>query len=188
MQEFLVGYHKTIKNAGRGDTKNRSEIPLKSWDSLMELLFVLQELMEADKSSERFQELLGLLPTQFRQKWHYLLQWGAIFILLAFTAKRGREGIANLRADHFEKLWSEELGIYYYAQIVVIGSKNHKVDDQGMSDEGRGGILPFEKDEYGIIPGRWLELFLSFRDQENPYFFQQPMLPKSMYTYVFNLD
>ena len=140
MQEFLVGYHKTIKDAGRGDTKNRSEIPSKSWDFLMEHLFILQELMEADKSSERFQELLRLLPSQFYQKWHYLLQWGAILILLAFTAKRGREGIQNLRADHFEKLWSEELGIHYYAQIIEIGSKNHKVDDQGMSDEGKGGI------------------------------------------------
>ena len=103
---------------------------------------------------------------------------GAMFILMAFTAKRGREGIDFLKRDHFKKLYDEDLDLHYYAQIITCGSKNHKRDNQKISgDEGRWGVIPFEYDDYGISPGRWLEMFLALGNPENKYFFQQPSQP-----------
>ena len=47
-------------------------------------------------------------------------------------------------------------------------------------EEGRGGVFPFEVDDYGINPGRYLELFALFQDPENPLVCQQPVKPTSM--------
>ena len=102
-------------------------------------------------------------------------------ILMAFTAKRGREKIGKLEWSHFKKLYDEESGFYYYAQIKKLGSKNHKKDNQRFTgEEGRGGVFPFEVDDYGINPGRYLELFQLFQDPENPLVCQAPVKPTSM--------
>ena len=108
-------------------------------------------------------------------------QWGAMMILMAFTAKRGREKMSKLKWSHFKKLYDEESGFYYYAQIKKLDSKNHKKDNQRFKgEEGRGGVFPFEVDDYGINPGRYLELFALFQDPENPLVCQAPIKPTSM--------
>ena len=111
-----------------------------------------------------------------------------MMILMAFTAKRGREKMDKLEWSHFKKLYDEDSGFYYYAQIKKLGSKNHKKDNQRFTgEEGRGGVFPFEVDDYGINPGRYLELFALLQDPENPLVCQQPVKPSSMLYFKYEM-
>ena len=74
-QEFWDGYCNLLKNEGRGDTQNHPEIPQTSWGKIMEFLLLLQDLMETDKASHRYQEIIMKLPEEFCDRYNYLLQW-----------------------------------------------------------------------------------------------------------------
>jgi hypothetical protein len=48
-------------------------------------------------------------------------------------------------------LYNEELNIHYYAQIVKLSKKKNKKNKQKLNkDEGRGGVIPFEYDDWSI--------------------------------------
>ena len=166
------------------------EIPEKSWDRISEFLVVCLEIMEIEetsgKGSPEYYKLVEKLPKEYHNKIYHLIQMGAIFILMSFTAKRGREKIHQLEWSHFKKLYNEELNIHYYAQIVKLSKKNHKKDKQKLNkDEGRGGVIPFEYDDYKVNPGRYIELFSLRTNLENPKFFQHPKLPKGKFLFCF---
>ena len=50
--------------------------------------------MEVDKEQEplKYQNLIQQLPQEYRNSYHRLIQYGAMFILCLHTARRGREG------------------------------------------------------------------------------------------------
>ena len=179
-----------MKSEGRGDVNCHPEIPAISWDRISEFLVVCLEIMEIEETGEKgspeYYKLVEKLPKEYHNKIYHLIQMGAIFILMSFTARRGREKIHDLEWSHFKKLYHEELNIHYYAQIIKLSKKNRKKDKQRLNkDEGRGGVIPFEYDDYNVNPGRYIELFSLRRNLENPKFFQHPKLPKGKFLFCF---
>ena len=95
-----------MKSEGRGDVNSHPEIPEKSWDRISEFLVVCLEIMEIEetsgKGSPEYYKLVEKLPKEYHNKIYHLIQMGAIFILMSFTAKRGREKIHQLEWSHFK--------------------------------------------------------------------------------------
>ena len=76
------------------DTTHNDEIPADSMYKLQALLVVLQQIMECeDKKSTEYEYLMTKLPEGYRNSYHRLLQYGAMFILCLHCARRGREGM-----------------------------------------------------------------------------------------------
>ena len=71
---------------------------------------------------------------------------------------------------HFAKQYDEENG-WHYSQIKLQRSKNQQKTKQNLDE---GGVIPFESNEYGLNPGRFIELFLTKLNPFNKSFFQRP--------------
>ena len=95
--QFWGGYIKELKDEGRNDTLHHPEIPPASLIGILEFLGFLEELMECDKEKEKqkYQSLVAKLPEVYKNGYHKLIQYGAMFIICLFTARRGREGNLN---------------------------------------------------------------------------------------------
>ena len=92
LQEFWKGYCKSLKQQGHGDTENHEEIVPEDLEKIHEFLALLQSIIETEKDTDRYWELVYKLPRQYRDIYHYHLQWSLQYIIMASTAKRGREG------------------------------------------------------------------------------------------------
>ena len=55
-------------------------------------LALLQKLMDTEKGTPAYWEVVNQLPLGYRECYHFLLQWSMQFIIMSSTAKRGREG------------------------------------------------------------------------------------------------
>ena len=60
---------------------------------------------------------------------------------------------------------------YYYAKVQSEVSKNHQRDDEDLE---LGGIIPFTANNQGLNAGHYIELFCTFLNPENEFFFQKP--------------
>ena len=92
LQEFWKGYCKSLKQQGHGDTENHEEIVPEDLEKIHEFLALLQSIIETEKDTDRYWELVYKLPRQYRDIYHYHLQWSLQYIIMVSTAKRGREG------------------------------------------------------------------------------------------------
>ena len=96
-QQFWGGYIKELKEEGRNDTSHNKEIPPASLIEIIMMLSLLQQIMECDKSRHlEYQSLIQKLPQDYKNTYHRLIQYGAMFIVCMHTARRGREGIGKL--------------------------------------------------------------------------------------------
>jgi hypothetical protein len=121
---FYKGFVKTLKKNGKGDTKHRVEIPNHSLVKLNNMLILICDLM-ATKDKLKMVNLLAGLPPQNRSNFHYLTQWGALYILMSQTAKRGREGLDEFKKEYLEIQTNLETGVRYYKQVINV------IDDPG---------------------------------------------------------
>ena len=48
---------------------------------------------EKDKSSQHYKNLVLCLPELHREDWHRIVQYGAMYNIVKYCARRGREGI-----------------------------------------------------------------------------------------------
>jgi hypothetical protein len=172
------GLVKKLKSEGRGDTKNNKEIPDKSLDHLFTFLGLLQRILEADKESEIYAELMTQLPKKFVDKYHYLIQWAMMFLIGIHGARRGREGIHAIEIDDFLKV-TDDNGFQYWSKVKGRISKNHQTDTENLEI---GGIIPFVTNEAGLNPGRFLELYIGSLSPYNIQLFQRPRRPAKKFS------
>ena len=119
LQNFYLGFVKKLKQAGKGDTQHREEIPDAAFQKLMELMILIQKIMRCkEKNSPEYQDLISQLPEAYRDSYHKILQWLVIFEILFTFGKRAVEGIADFTKSTFEKLYNEENDVYYWTQTV----------------------------------------------------------------------
>ena len=90
-QSFFNGLLGKLKQEGYGSTAHHDEIDEESQRRIEDLLVLLQTIMETKKDDPKYKELIKKLPVEWRSKYHYLIQWGAQYLLMLHTAKRGRE-------------------------------------------------------------------------------------------------
>ena len=129
-QNYYLGFKKKLKAAGRGDPKHNEEIPKSSLVKIMDLLKKLQATFRAAKNfgkdSAEYKKLVAELPDGYQDRYHFLLQYAAGYLLLSLFARRGREGIDTLTKKHFEKVFDEEENYSYWAKTKGELSKNQR--------------------------------------------------------------
>ena len=132
-QNYYLGFKKKLKAAGRGDPKHNEEIPKSSLDRIMVLLRKLQAIFRAaknfGKNSAEYKKAvaeLAELADGYQNRYHFLLQYAAGYLLLSLFARRGREGIDTLTKKHFEKVFDEEENYSYWAKTKGELSKNQR--------------------------------------------------------------
>ena len=81
-----------MKALGRNDTEHNNKIPKESLIKIFQFLAFLLELMQTEKETDHYKNLVQKLPEDFRDEYHRLLQCGFYFIIGMHFAKRGREG------------------------------------------------------------------------------------------------
>jgi hypothetical protein len=97
---------------------NNEEIPDKSLGEIFSFLALLQRIMEADKESENYGQLMRLLPPKFVDKYHYVIQWAILFLVGMNHARRGREGYHDIEITDFKKI-TDENGFQYWVKVKV---------------------------------------------------------------------
>ena len=104
----------TLKEAGKGDTNSHEEIPIESLDEIFKLTSTLQAIMRIkDKTLPKYQELFSMLPENFQDSYHVLINFCKMFIVAFQFAMRGVEGIAYLKKCHFEEDFDKENNYRY---------------------------------------------------------------------------
>ena len=116
-----------LKEAGKGDTDSHDEIPEESLDIIFGKLAILQKIMRIkDKTLPEYRKLVSMLPEDYQDSYHILINYGTMFIIAFQFALRGVEGIAWLKKSHFVKTY-EEAGKYHYLKKVFRGLiKQHR--------------------------------------------------------------
>ena len=100
-----------MKKSGRGDTEHRREIAKSDLDLIEDQLVVLLNIMRArdERNYDKYWDLIKQIQPEWRDKYNYLLQYGAMYIIMTATAKRANEGtlfffiIHNLSTYNFGK-------------------------------------------------------------------------------------
>ena len=79
-----------------------------------------------DKNSQEYKNLVAKLPEEYQDKYHVLIEYGAVVILMLCFARRGREGIDKIKKSDLVKKYDEENDYWYWQRVVIRSSKNHK--------------------------------------------------------------
>jgi hypothetical protein len=113
---FYKGFVRTLKKNGKGDTKHRQEIPN---DSLIKINTMLKLVCNLMGTKDKLTMVNGMadLPEKYRTKLHYLAQYGAQYILMSHTAKRGVEGLADYKKEYLGIKTDPDTKLRYYKQV-----------------------------------------------------------------------
>ena len=163
---FWITYCKAL-----GKTDHRPPIQKDHLKKLYELLSILQNLMELNENDEMFEATLMKLPIEWQTKYHYLVMYGAIMILVFQFTRRGEEGLENLTKHQVLRLIDNESGVEYF------GKRDRKFQCEDNDQDG-GGFILFEDNVYNFNPGKYFALFLEKLHAEAPYVFSRPIRPR----------
>ena len=79
------------------DTTHNDRIPPESKVKIEKQLASVLEIMLCEKNSPKYKTLIDQLPFGYRDEYHRIMQFGAMYILAMSFAKRGREGKKNIK-------------------------------------------------------------------------------------------
>ena len=102
-----------MKKSGRGDTEHRREIAKSDLDLIEDQLVVLLNIMRArdERNYDKYWDLIKQIKPEWRDKYNYLLQYGAMYIIMTATAKRANEGKIALVFVSFDELIIQSLNL-----------------------------------------------------------------------------
>lgn len=175
---FFKGLAKDLKKKGKGDTKHHEAIDNAS---LTKIFTLFQNVMEALKliGTRSYEDRIGdLIPSSYKDNYyHYLLQSGAQLILTLLQARRGREGLAEIKKDSLELVSSSTVS--YYKKVKREATKNHQFEPENLEKEG---VILFTELECGFNPGAYTKTYLDSLNPSNPYLFQRPCQPAKSFS------
>ena len=174
---FYRGLLLKLKDSGKADTEHHKEIPPATLSKINSFLSILHQLVIGTPKTEEYDSLIEKLPVKWQDNYHYLCQYGIMFIVMNYLARRGREGFDTLKKDSFELREDPEIG-KYFKKITGEVSKNHKVDDEDLT---AGGIITFNSTPEGLSPGQFFEDFLEKLNPGNDCLFQRPKRPSKIF-------
>ena len=119
--EFMKGYNKVLKSEGKAEVDHHQVIPMKSEIRIQEYLAYLHQFLV---HQDRYD--FSKIPEGQLDKLHYHAQYGAYYIIVTFTIRRGKENIAGLTKGHFKKFMDEETGNSYWKKVKGELSRNHR--------------------------------------------------------------
>ena len=170
---LVKGVQKDIKKQGRGETDHKRPMGKNDLSKIFKFITQITKLFQA-RGTEEFSTLLKEIPMEYRNDYHRLLQWSVQFVLSLFDIRRGREGLDELKVQHYIKQHNQELKMDYYMKAMGEQTKNHKTDSEDLSN---AGIIPCVENSYGTNPGLVLDIYLSHLNQNCEFLFQRPQRP-----------
>ena len=142
MQEFYKGLKKEIKASGLGDTNHNPPLCEVTHGKFNNLFSNIQKIMkEKDKSSDNYKKLLLSLPFKYRNDWHRLAQFGAMFIIMINFARRAKEGIQKMTKKTFAKKFDQSTNSFQYVKVKGELTKNNQSTDENLA---KGGCISFK--------------------------------------------
>ena len=85
-EKYMSGLCTKVKRAGRGDTTSHEPLTDYEMERIFRVLGALSNLMELDNKDESYYENLHVLPEKFREDYHYLTMYGAMFIIIYYVS------------------------------------------------------------------------------------------------------
>lgn len=172
LNDFFMGYDKTLKEAGKADTKHTEEIPASTMDAIYILFGKVLKVLEC-RGTDAYDDALEQLPDNYQDTYHELLQMSVIFSIMSFDIRRGREGLCKMTKDTYVKKFNDNLNMHYYLKTRGELSKNHQADSEDLQN---AGIIPFFEDgeTHGYNPGRLMEFYLETLHENCNRLFQRP--------------
>ena len=167
---LIKSLHREIKATGHGNTQHYEAIDDESLGRIFCFIALITECV-ITRGTPAFEENIAKLPAGYQKKFHCLLQASAQFLITLLDIRRGREGLAELTKDHYEKRYSRKFDLYYFCKTKGEASKNHQRDDGNI---GTSGTIPFQDNKFGCNPGKTIETYLSLLDPKLDRFFQKP--------------
>ena len=117
----IFRYSKQLKKEGLADVKHRETIPQKSEEAIQQFLAYIHRLMVPQENYD-----VSKISIEWRDKIHYLCQYGIHYIITTYNARRGNEGYRELTRSHFAKTTNEETGEVGWTKVRGELSKNHQ--------------------------------------------------------------
>ena len=154
-QKFNAFLAKLV-TVGRSETDHHSEVDPVTMESIYKLLFHVKNALQARGTPEE-EEKLALVPVKLHLKLHRVVQWGAVFVLMLFEARRGGEGMAFLKKEDFE-IYDDP--IKKFKSIKHVKSELDKNHALGTSSSLYGRI-PFIDFTNNFNPGEYFSFYLS---------------------------
>ena len=167
LHQVFKGFYKMLKQDGKADTSHHGEIPAHSLQQIQALFKGVYDTMIA-RGTPEYEEKLSTLPAEYHKNFHYLLQYAAVYIVITYDVRRGREGIADIKVDAFAS--ADQEGLKFFHKSKGEASKNHARDDENLEN---GGIIPFLNDQH-FNPGAIFEYYLTMLPKDCPYLFPRP--------------
>ena len=167
---FWKSYAESLKSEGKGDVQHNCEVPDEILSDIYSLLATIHDLMNADPHDPSYETLLEKLPEQIHDSFHYYAQYGAMLVIMHFLARRGREGMAQLKKDDF-RIIEDENGDRFYKKVRGELTKNHRTDSENLE---LGGLIPFTVTPENFSPGLYLKDFIGKLHKNCDFIFQKP--------------
>ncbi len=177
LSTVLKGLHRELKVQGLGDTKHYPELPTSVLGQIFQAFHKVTQFAQAWKNGDHksAMELWNDLPDSYQSKPNLLMQHAVTVTIILADLRRGREGLAELQKDHFEKKVDHETGQHYFQKTKGELSKNHRTDKENMENTG----LIIKTDNMSEFdPGLLFEIYCSSLNPDNDFLFQRPKLFK----------
>lgn len=125
--QAVKGTRREIKQAGRGETDRKTEIPQETLDAFLTLGDQLRRILEVRlvKNSDDYLKTVAELPTAYRDNWHLLLRLVVQFVVTMYDCRRACEGLEFLTKTHFEI--EESNGMKYFKKVSSFFEKSEKI-------------------------------------------------------------
>ena len=147
---------KMLVNQGRNTTEHHEEVHPETMLKIYQLLALLVKVVKARGTAE-YKDLLAQLPAELHGSYHNTFQWGAMFILIMFEVRRGKEGMEFLQVGHFQEFSDEIWDFKYIRKIVSESEKNNPLGSNTLCH----GVIPDMNLPSGFNPFQYFKTYLS---------------------------
>lgn len=179
----MKGLCKELKVQGLGETEHYPELPTSVLGEMFKAFHKVTIFAKAWKNGDNSTALniWDELPAAYQTKPNLLMQHAVTIIVILSDLRRGREGLAELRKDHFEKKVDHETGQHYFQKTKGELSKNHRNDKENLDNNG----LIIKTDNHSEFdPGLLFEIYCSSLNPDNAFLFQRPKVFKDKNTFL----
>jgi hypothetical protein len=91
LDKFFKGLWASLKEAGKRETTHTPEIPAGSQEKIYLLFGQVLAVAEA-RGTDGYDDAVAKLPEEYRDRYHELFQFAAMFVLIMFDVRRSQEG------------------------------------------------------------------------------------------------
>ena len=181
---FWKGFVMELKAHGKADVRHNREVPDPILAKIYTLLSAIHDLMTGDPNDPTYDDILTRIPEEIHDKFHFYAQYGCMMIIMSFFARRGREGMADLKISDFEII-TDDFGNRFYRKNRGELSKNHRTDSEDLDI---GGLITFEVNAEGLSPGLYMKDFIGKLNKNCEYIFQRPARASKLFDIKSNPD